>query len=71
MPLEPVRQTQAGMKMLSAAPASPAGLWLVTGILQLPTTRRDQRRLLEAVKIVCLEQDLYVWQQELTLFLGK
>lgn len=57
--------------MLSAAPASPLGLWLVTEILQLPTTHRDKRRLLEAVKIVCLEQDLYVWQQELTLFLGK
>lgn len=59
------------MKMLSAEPASPVVLWLVIEILQLPTTCRDQRRLLEAVKIVCLEQDLYVWKQELTLFLGK
>ena len=62
---------QAGMKMLCAEPASPVGLWQVTETLQLPTTRRDQRRLLEPVKIVCLEQGLYVWQQELLFFLAK
>jgi len=52
------------MKMLCTEPAPPAGLWLGTKALQLPSTCRDWRRLLEPVKIVCFKEQILFLARE-------